>query len=192
MSPLRLQPRNASDRKVGTKKPVKATRSRATERGLRYSKLTVRERATRERALNLLSDLRRGEGSYAQLLRKHQLNTRQAHKHLGRNLLGGTRGHRVRASKSDRFVRELLFPTYLGDVPTRIHGSRAATTLSEYFHDRDKLLHGKLGGGDFEAKWRGVHVDGREVFADVAGIFRMANADVLKVEDLYASTGGAR
>ena len=54
------------------------------------------------------------------------------------------------------------------------------------------FLHGKLNVDDFEAKWRGVRVAGQELFADAAEIFRMADADVLKLENLYASTGGAR
>jgi len=160
-------------------------------RSPRLSSLTTRERASRERSLALLSDLRRGEGPYSDLLRKHHLDTRTAHKHLGRNLLGGTRGQRVRASKADRLMRELLFPTSSGDVPVRVRGSQAATKLSEFFRDRDKLLRGKVSPEKFEAKWRGVRIAGQEVFADVAAIFLRANADDLKVETLYASVGGA-
>lgn len=151
----------------------------------------AREKASRERSLALLSDLRHGEGSYSQLLRKHRLDTRTAHKYLGRNLLGGSRGQRVHASKTDRLVRYLLLPLSSGDVPTRIRGSNAATKLSEYFHDRDKLLRGKMTAEEFEAKWRGVHIAGQEVFADTAAIFLRAEAGDLKVENLYASAGGA-
>ena len=161
-------------------------------RSPRLSSLTTRERASRERSLALLSDLRRGEGPYSDLLRKHHLDTRTAHRYLGGNLLGGARGKRVRASKADRLVRELLLPTSSGDLPVRTRSSQDATKLSEFFHDRDKLLRGKLNTGDFEAKWRGVRVADKELFADAAAIFRMANAGALKVENLYASTGGAQ
>jgi hypothetical protein len=161
-------------------------------RSPRYSSLTAREKATRERALNLLSDLRRGEGSYRELLRKHRLDTRTARKHLGRDLLGGTGGKPVRASKADRQVRDVLFPMSSGDVPIRTRSSQDATKLSEFFHDRDRLLRGKLSADAFESKWRGVRVAGRELFADSAVILRMANAGELKVENLYAGTGGAR
>jgi len=161
-------------------------------RSPRYSSLTARQRATRERALNLLSDLRRGEGLYHELLRKHRLDTRTARKYLGRNLLGGTGDEPVRASKADRLVRELLFPTSFGDVPVRIRSSREATKLSEFLHDRDKLVHGKLSADEFEAKWRGVRVAGQELFADAPAILGMADAGELKVENLYASTGPAR
>ncbi|HYL16662.1 MAG TPA: hypothetical protein VEV41_26745 [Terriglobales bacterium] len=118
----------------------------------RYSSLTAREKATRERALALLSDLRGGKGSYSALLRKHHLDTRTARRYSGRNLLGGTRGQRVRPSKADRLLRELLFPTSSGDLPVLTRSSRDATKLSEYFHDRDKLLRGKLSAADLRAQ----------------------------------------
>jgi len=165
---------------------------RIKTRAPRYDSLTARQKATRERALELLSDLRRGKESYGELLRKHRLDTRTAHWYLGRNLLSGTRGERVRASKADRLVRELLFPLSSGDVPVRIRSSRDATKLSDFFRDRDKLLRNKLSADQFEAKWRGVRVAGQELFADASAIFAMANAGELKVENLYASTGGGR
>ena len=154
--------------------------------------ITTRGRATYQRALALLSDLRRGVDSYSELLRKYRLRGRTARKYLGRDLIGGTRGKRVRASKSDRRVRDVLFPTSDGDILIHTRNSRHATKLSEYFHDRDMLLRGKLRAYDFEAKWRSVHVAGRELFADTNAIFQMADDDVLKVENLYASTGEER
>jgi hypothetical protein len=85
-----------------------------------------------------------------------------------------------------------MFPKAIGDVPIRTRSSRDATKLSEFFHDRDSLLRGKMSAEDFEVKWRGVHVAGEELFADVSAILSMADADVLRLENLYASTGGER
>src|SRR2546429_429770 len=150
----------------------------------------ARENSSRERSLALLSDLRRGEGSYSELLRKHHLDTRTARKYLGRDLRGGIGGQRVRPSNADSRVRELLFPSSSGDVPVRIRGSKAATKLSEFFRDRDALLRGKASADKFEAKWRGVRIAGQEVFADTASIFLRADAGDLKVENLYASASG--
>lgn len=154
--------------------------------------MTARKKATQERAFALLSDLRRGKGTYTELLDKHHLDTRTAHRHLGRDLIGGTPGKPVRATKSDRRVRVLMFPMPFGDLPIRTRSSRQATKLSDFFQDRDKLLRGKLSSGDFESKWRGVRIVGQEVFADTATILERANAGDLQVENLYASTGGAR
>jgi hypothetical protein len=44
---------------------------------------------------------------------------------------------------------------------------------------------------EFEAKWSGVRVDGREVFAYGAEVLRMANADIFQIEHLYASVESA-
>jgi hypothetical protein len=167
--------------------------ARRKSRSPRFSKLTARQRAARNRTLALLADLRTRRDTYTRLLRQHRVSTRTAHKYLGPHLRGGSRrGDPVRASKSDRMLRELLFPTSLGDVPMRIRGSRDASRLSEFFQDRDKLLRGKLSAHIFEAKWRGVRIAGQEVFADTTTIIHMANAGDLKVENLYASTAGAR
>ena len=168
------------------------SQSRKSKRAKTKKKKHSRNKATYQRTLALLSDLRRGVGSYEELLRKHGLRGRTARKYLGRDLLGGTRGKPVRASKADRRVRELMFPKAFGDVLIRTRSSRDATKLSEFFHDREELLDNELNADDFEAKWRGVHVAGHELFADAAEIFRMANAAALKLEDLYGSTGGAR
>ena len=157
-----------------------------------YKRLAARDGATYQRALALLSDLRRGVGSYSKLLRKHRLQACTARQYLGRDLIGGTRGKRVRASKADRRVRKVLFPKSFGDVPIRTRNSRDASKLSDYYQDRDQLFRNKMSVHDFEAKWRGMRVDGQELFADATQILRMADAGELKVEDLYASTGGER
>ncbi|MGP0098021.1 MAG: hypothetical protein ACLPHI_13370 [Terriglobales bacterium] len=156
-----------------------------------YSSLTGRQKSTYDRTTNLITDLRRGEGSYTELLRKHRLGSRTARKYAGRDLLGGTRGKPLRASKADRRVRDLLFPMPSGDVPIRIRSSRDATKLSDYYNDREKLLRGKFRVADFEAKWRGVQIASEEVFADAGAILEMADADVLRMENLYASVGSA-
>jgi len=177
--------------KKGAAKNRKQTARIAKTRSPRYESLTAPQEDDYRRTANLVSDLRRGEGSYTELRRKHHLGSRTARKYAGRNLLGGTRGKPVRASKADRMVRDLLFPMASGDVPIRTRGSRDATKLSDYYNDREKLLRGKLGVADFEAKWRGVRIAGNEVFADAPSILEMADADVLKMENLYASVGYA-
>ncbi|HWY59399.1 MAG TPA: hypothetical protein VNZ03_33350 [Terriglobales bacterium] len=176
-------------RRHSSSRKRKPSRRKGKPRIPSYSILTAREKATYDRTTNLVTDLRRGEGSYTELLRKHHLGSRTARKYAGRELLGGTRGKPVRASKADRRVRDLNFPQSSGDVRIRTRSSRDATKLSDYYNDRDKLLRGKLGVADFEAKWRGVRVAGREIYADAEAILGMAEADVLKMENLYASVG---
>jgi hypothetical protein len=173
-------------RRHSSSRKKKSSRRKGKPRIPSYSSLTARGKATYNRTTNLVTDLRRGEGSYTELLRKHHLGSRTARKYAGRDLVG-TRGKPVRASKADRRVRDLKFPMPLGDVIIRTRSSRDATKLSDYYNDRDNLLRGKLGVAEFEAKWRGVRIAGQEVLAEVPTILGMAEADVLKMENLYAS-----
>jgi hypothetical protein len=167
-------------------------RSRSLKHGSpRYESLTPRGKSTYDRSVAFLFDLRTGKGPYAQLLRRHHLSSRIARKYLGPYLLRRTDG-RVRASKTDRLVRHLYFPMPFGDLPITTRNSRHASKLSEFFSDREKLLKHKMSAREFERKWRGVHIAGQEVFADATEIFRMQNAGILKLENLYASTAPAR
>ncbi|MGI9104519.1 MAG: hypothetical protein ACR2IF_18910 [Terriglobales bacterium] len=125
-------------------------------------------------------------------MRKYHLDRRTARKYLGRDLVGGMRGEPVRASKSDRRVRDVWFPTAFGDVTIRTRSSRNATKLADFMNDRKKLLAKKLSPAEFEAKWHSVRVAGKELFVDVAGIRDMEDAEILKMQDLYASTTSAR
>src|SRR5438132_6761676 len=143
-----------------------SSRPKGKTRKPNYSTLTERQKSAYDRTTNLITDLRRGEGPYTKLLRKHHLGSRTARKYGGQDLLGGTRGKPVRASKADRRVRDLVFPTHFGDIPVRTRSSKLATKLSEFFQDRAQLLRGKLGVHEFEAKWRGVHIAGQELLAD--------------------------
>jgi len=156
-----------------------------------YSRLSSREKDAYARSVDLIYDLRNGEGPYSRLLRKHRLDSRTARRHAGRYLLGGKRGRSVRASKTDMLVRELVFPTGWGDVPQLVRGSKAASKLSDYYNDREKLLKDELSPAEFEGKWRGVRVTRKELFANAARILQMEEADVLKLDDLYASVGSA-
>jgi hypothetical protein len=156
-----------------------------------YSSLSLREKDAYARSIDLVYDLRNGDGPYSRLLRKHRLDSRTVRRHAGRYLLGGKRGRRVRASKTDMLVRELKFPTGWGDVPRLVRGSKAASKLSDYYNDRDKLLNNEFSPAEFEAKWRGERIARRELFAHADRILQMEEADVLNIEDLYASVGSA-
>ncbi|HZC24823.1 MAG TPA: hypothetical protein VE866_15900, partial [Candidatus Binatia bacterium] len=153
---------------------AKSNRRRAVSRpSFNYSELTKLQKPEYDRSIELLSDLRDDKDSYTKLLRTHHLTSRKAHRYLDPYLLGATRGGRVQASKTDRLVRELWFPNPIGDVRKLVRGSTAATKIANFRQDRGKLLNNEISAAEFEAKWRGVRVDGREVFADADGIFRM-------------------
>jgi hypothetical protein len=181
-----MRRKRKQNRPKSGRKPAPAPKARLP----RYDNFTARQKTTYDRTTNLITDVRGRKGSWPELLRKYHLAARTARKYGGRDLLGGGRGKPVRASKADRRVRDLLFPMPTGDVPIRTRSSRDATKLSDYYNDREKLLRGTLSATKFEAKWRGERIAGKEVFADAGTILEMADADVLKMENLYASVGG--
>ena len=177
---------------MSARKAKRKTRGRSVKHRLpRYETLTARGKSTYDKSVAFLSDLRTGKGPYAQLLRRHHLSSRTARKYLGPYLLKGNDG-RVHARKSDRLVRRLFFPMPSGDLPITTRNSQQASSLSEFFNDREKLLGDKLSAREFERKWRGVHIAGQEVFADASEIFRMQNLGILNLENLYASATPAR
>ena len=100
------------------------------ERLPKYEKLTAFKKSKYDRTTNLIADVRGGKGTWPELLRKYRLTARTARKYGGRDLLGGGRGNPVRASKSDRRVRDLLFPTPTGDVILVTRRSYRTTTTT--------------------------------------------------------------
>jgi hypothetical protein len=70
-----------------------------------------------------------------------------------------------------------------------VRGSVAASRLSKYYQDRAELLGGDMSIEDFEAKWRDVRVDSQKVLADADAIFRMEDAGILDLKDLYSDGG---
>ena len=186
----RLRSSASPDSRVKNQQVTLPTQKNSRRRKKPGARKSARERATKQRSLALLSDFRRGRGTFKELLREHHLARQTAYKYLGRDLRRGSRGERVRPSKADSRVREILFPLPSGDVLRRVRGSKAATQLSEFFTDRGKLLGRKLSAEKFEAKWRGVRIAGQEVFADAATIFLRADFGDLKIDDLYGSVGG--
>lgn len=150
-----------------------------------------READARERALAALARMRREGRSLQAAAKAEDTSPATVKRYVGSALRQEPGGH-YRPTPRDRIVRKLRFPMASGDVPVRIRSSQDATKLSEFRNDRAKLLRGKLSTNNFEAKWRGKRVAGRELFADAAEILRMADADVLPVENLYASTTGER
>src|SRR5690348_7875079 len=101
----RKSSKSSQKRSVQKRSSSFVAEARRKSRSPRFG-LTARQKSTRGRTLALLSDLRAGKG-YSKLLREHHLHTRTAHKYLGPHLRGGSRrGDPVRASKSDRMLRE--------------------------------------------------------------------------------------
>ena len=114
------------------------TQGKATKRrSVPYERLTEYARDIYDQVTGLVTDVRGDKGPWPELLRKHHLSSRKARESAGRDLLGGTRGKPVRASKADRRVRDLMFPDAFrrrahphSQFPGRDEAVRVITTIA--------------------------------------------------------------
>ncbi len=121
------------------------------------------------------------------------VDRRSARKYLGSALLKPEhKGGELRATKGDRITRTLRFAGANGTFDYKqVRGSKAASELSQYFKElkaalRDRKL------TEFEAKWKGAKISGKEVLADATRIQQLADAGLLKFETLYKQARGGR
>lgn len=121
LSQLRRHPRAAQ-------RPLSAV-PRAPPSRVLYSQLTNRERSTRLRALEVVSEARRGKGSLSRLAQKRRIAPRTVQRASGGFR---KRGGRWVATRSDRVQRYLK--TYEGGHRTEVlvADSRTAALLSRY------------------------------------------------------------
>lgn len=121
LSQLRRHPRAAQ-------RPLSAV-PRAPLSRVPYAQLTARERATRQRALEVVSEARRGKGSLSRLAEKKGIAPKTVRRTSG---AFRKRGSRWVATRSDRIQRYLQ--TYEHGVrrSVLVGDSRTATMLSRY------------------------------------------------------------
>ena len=145
------------------------------------------------RVNSALRNMRAGE-SITAAARAEGLDVRTLRRHAG-NEIYETRSGEVRARK--RITRSMPFLGTDGELKTlRIRGGAATSLNAEYWSELQKALRsGQL--TEFEAKWRGTKVNGREVLSDAAKLSELAEAGVLNLGPLVMSSraraaGGAR
>jgi hypothetical protein len=158
---------------------------------LRPRDLTPKQLAAKDRALEALGKMRREGWSFRKATQWAHVDRRTARKFLGPALLGPRgNGGQLRAAKGDNITRNLLFAGADGSLNYKpVRGSKAATELSNYFKElKDALRTRKL--IEFEARWKGLKIGGREVLADAAKIQQLAEAGLLKFETLYKQARG--
>jgi len=104
---------------------------RAPSSRLPFSALSQRERLQRQRALSVLSEVRRGEGSLTARARAHGMSRDTVRRASG---AFRKRGGRWVPTKQDRIQRWLKSYEDGGRVEVLIDDSRTATLLSKYAH----------------------------------------------------------
>ena len=109
-------------------------------------------------------------------------------KYVGSALLQDRPGGRVRATKSDRFVRYLQFPGLHGPVEANTHGWKEAREAAKYKNDVNRFLRGDLNA---LAPWEGKKIAGVELITDGATLKGLAQDELLPYSLYRSLSGGA-
>jgi hypothetical protein len=149
------------------------------------SRLSERSFAARDRAMHVLGDMRHG-ASLSRAARDHGVSVRTIRRYVGGALLQERAGGRIRATKSDRFVRYLQLPGRLGPIEQRVRGSRQASEAARYKAALNRRLRGDRGA---LAPWHGKKIAGIELITDAATLKSLAERDLLPYS-LYRSLSG--
>jgi hypothetical protein len=147
-----------------------------------------RERQARDRALHALNLIRRKGYGLGAALSESDTSARTFHKYLGSEVLPSKPGQRVRVTKEDRRIREMLVTTGLGDVAKKIHGSENASINAA--HRRGVLHYLRKGDDSLLTPFQGKSIDGVELLTDPELISALAEQGAIKPEQFYASVGG--
>jgi len=114
-------------------------------------------------------------------------------RYVGSALRQDKPGGRFRVTRSDRLKRELEIPTALGPTKVPVYGSKAARRLSEYANAINHYL--RTGDASRLEAFKGktIRVRGRkiELTTDPSTLSALAEADALRLDQLYASFVGA-
>ncbi len=147
-----------------------------------------REKQALNRTFHALNLVRRKGYALEDALREAGTSARSFHKYVGSEILPSKPGQRLRVTKEDRRIREMPVITGIGDVATKIHGSKNASINAA--HRRAALHYLRKGDDSLLVAFRGKSVDGVELLTDPELISALAEQGAIKPEQFYASVGG--
>ena len=150
---------------------------------------TQREAETRNRALNALARVRRGE-SLSQAARAEHVKPLTIRKYVGSQFHQDAPGKPWRASESDRLTARMNVLTPLGMVVAEVRGSRQRSLLGRYNVALAKWRRGEPGGETELAAFDGKRVGGHVLITDVKLLATLEDAGEMGLEELYASLMG--
>jgi hypothetical protein len=168
-------------------KPYGKTRGRANA-----APRNEREAHARERAFAALARMRREKVSLAAASRLEHVKPATIVRHVGSAIRQDKSGGRYRATKGDRFRRDLQIPTAQGPVTVPIYGSKNAENISKYLNAVSHYLRTGDESKLRPFKGKSLKVAGKRVklITDPDTLSKLAEADALHLDQLYASTTG--
>jgi hypothetical protein len=148
-----------------------------------------REARARERALAVLANMRRKHLSLAAASRLERVKPSTVRRYVGSAVRHDKVNGRYRATKGDRFRRDLQIPTASGPMTIPVYGSKNAENISKYLNAVAHYL--RTGEESKLRPFRGksIKVGGKRIklLTDTRALLSLAEADLLHFDQLYAS-----
>ena len=183
----RRQKRHPRSRKLFRSGNLKKA-SQNKSQPLSYQSLTVRQREIRARALHAVSRSRRKGISLRVAAREEHVSMRSVARYVPAAIKRDKSGQLI-ATKGDRYRREMMLPSALGEIPISVYSSREATRLTKY---RLALAKYARTGSELVLRpFRGLTVSGHALPTDAQQIITLLGAGEFQPDRLYAAIGGA-
>jgi hypothetical protein len=148
-----------------------------------------RHEQTHNRALNALAHMRRKHLSLAAASRLEHIKPATVLRHVGSAVRQDRPGSRYRATKGDRFRRDLQIPTAQGPMMVPVYGSKNAEKVSKYLNAIGHYL--RTGDESKLRPFKGktLKADGKRIklLTDPNTLSSLAEAEALHIDQLYAS-----
>jgi hypothetical protein len=152
-----------------------------------HARHKARYNPARDRSLHALAEMRHGT-SFSRAARDNGISVRTFKKYVGSALLQDRPGQRIRATKSDRFVRYLQIPGLRGPVEIRAQGSKEGSEVARYRVAVNRFLRGDVNA---LTPWRGKKIAGIELVTDRGSLKSLAQDELLPYSLYRSLTGGA-
>jgi hypothetical protein len=179
----RKSPFQKAPRKARTKK-----RSKNKLKRFRYQRLKVGQREIRDKALHAVSRSRRKGISLKVAAREEHVSMRSIARYVPAAIKRDKSGQLI-ATKGDRYRREMMLPSALGEIPISVYSSREATLLTKY---RLALAdYARTGNEVVLRPFQGLTVSGHTLPTDPGQIMTLLGAGEFQPDRLYAAIGGA-
>ncbi len=183
---------NRSKGRDGRRKPlgsrtIKQDSNRKLAR-LRYRDLTARQREIRERALHAVARSRRKGISLKVAAREEHVTLRSLARYVPAAIKRDKSGQLI-AAKGDRYRREMMLPSALGEVPISVYSSREASLLTKYRLALAKYA--RTGNELVLRRFQGLTVSAHALPTDPGQIMTLLGAGEFQPDRLYAAIGGA-
>jgi hypothetical protein len=151
--------------------------------------IKIKKQAVRQRALAVISRMRRRGESLSKAARTLHTTPRTVQKFVGKQLLRTPSG-RYSVQESDRLTRELNVFGADGYELVSVRSFKQAQLASEHLNAVGRFL--RTGDTEWLKPFRAKRIGGIELLTDTDRIREFAEADLVKLDGLYRDQRGAR